>query len=206
MDMTANEMAHVSLTMGEIQRIKQAVCNWRPYANRMSFAFTLRLIGCKATRGEDMNVLREVDFLEGLAATSATKKARQFTQGLYPFWHKHFYAPRHFLPNIDAQWGLTRDGNPNLAKMINEVAERHGHAPEEWQKVLPRRLVVDGWKDRASSGITGDWIIFAKHCGVNFYLDLATHKEGDDAVMTKLRRGCATEFPFLFEEPTPCTV
>jgi hypothetical protein len=208
MDMTANEMAHVSMTMDEIQRIKQAVCNGRPYANRISFPFCRRLIGCKARRGEDINVLREVDSLEGLASTSVTKDATQFRRQspLYPFWHKHFYAPRHFFPNIAARWGLTRDGNRDLMKVINEIAARHGHAPEAWQKVLPHRLVMDGWRDRVSFGLTGDWIIFAKHGGVNFYLDLATHEEGDDAVMTKLRRGCATEFPFLFEEPTPCTV
>jgi hypothetical protein len=206
MNMTA-KMAHVSLTVDEIQRIKRAVCNWRPYADRMSFGFTLRLIECKVRRGEDTNVLREIDFLEGLAPASATKKASQFKRRpLYPFWHKHFYAPRHFLPNFGARWGLMRDGNRDLTKMINEVAARHGHAPEEWQKVLPHRLVIDGWKDRASFGLTGDWIMFAKHGEVNFYLDLASHEEGDEpnALMTKLRCGCATEFPFLFKEPTSC--
>jgi hypothetical protein len=198
MNMTANEMAHVSLTVDEIRRLKQAVCR-RPYADRMSFAFTLRLIGCKARSGEDETVLREIDFLEGLARTSATMEASQFKRRpLYPFWHKHFYAPRHFWRNIGDRWGFMRDDNRDLTKMINEVAARHGHAPEEWQKVLPHRLVIDGWKDRTSFGLTGDWIIFGKHGGANFYLDLATHDEGDDAIMTKLHRGCATEFPFLF--------
>ena len=101
---------------------------------------------------------------------------------------------------ISARWGLPRDGNQDLTKMIEEVAAEHGHSPEEWPKMLSHRLVVDGWKDRASFGLTGDWLIFAKHGGVNFYLDLASHKEGDEFVMTKLRSACAAEFPFLFKE------
>jgi hypothetical protein len=205
-EQSASKMAHVSLTMDGIQKIKQVVCNGRPYADRMSFGFTLRLIELKARRGEDSNVFREIDFLEGLAPTWATKKASQFKRPpLYPFWHKHFYAPRHFLPNIGARWGLTRDGNRDLTKMIKEVAAQHGHSPGEWQMMLPHRLGMDGWNDRASFGLTGDWIIFAKHGGLNFYLDLASHKEGDESVMTKLRSACAAEFPFLFKEPASCT-
>jgi hypothetical protein len=51
--------------------------------------------------------------------------------------------------------------------------------------------------------MTGDWIIFAKHEGQNFYLGLATHEEAmpqvADQLYDKLRGGSAWEFPFLFE-------
>jgi hypothetical protein len=205
-NVTAKKMTHIGLKLDEIQRIKRAICDGHPYADRMSLPFALRLIMLKGMGGEDTNVLREVDFLEGLATASVTKKARQFKrQPLYPFWHKHFYAPRHFLPNIGARWGLMGNGNRELTEMITEVAERYGQPLEEWQRELPHRLIIDGWKDRNRPGwgLTGDWIIFAKHGGVNFYLDLATHEEGgeSDTIMTKLRRGCATEFPFLFQVP-----
>lgn len=46
----------------------------------------------------------------------------------------------------------------------------------------------------------GDWIIFAKHKGKNYYFDLATHQEGREPkrLISKLRAGSACEFPFLF--------
>ncbi|HET6378755.1 MAG TPA: hypothetical protein VFG05_10705 [Methylocella sp.] len=194
----------VSLTWDEIKKIKRAICDGRPYTDRMSFAMACRLMDLKNNRSREYeSVLREIRFLEGIAPSSVTKAASQFKRPpLHPFWHKHFYAPRHFLANLGARWGFQRGGNKDLMKLIEDVALRHCHGPEELQSVLPHHLVMDGWKDRASFGLTGDWIIFAKHDGKNYYLDLASHKEGDqpDALMTKLRSGCAAEFPFLFNE------
>jgi hypothetical protein len=46
--------------------------------------------------------------------------------------------------------------------------------------------------------MTGDWIVFAKHQGQNFYLGLATHDDDDEALYERLRQGGEWEFPFLF--------
>jgi hypothetical protein len=49
--------------------------------------------------------------------------------------------------------------------------------------------------------MTGDWIIFAKHEGQNFYLGLGTHDAATrepDALYRRLRQGSEWEFPFLF--------
>jgi hypothetical protein len=48
-----------------------------------------------------------------------------------------------------------------------------------WQRVLSHRFMLDGYTDRATNQrLTGDWIIFGKHDGANYYLDLATHEDG----------------------------
>lgn len=42
---------------------------------------------------------------------------------------------------------------------------------------------VDGWKHREQGGnITGEWIIFKKCKGMNYYLCLAKHNEPDETI------------------------
>ena len=42
--------------------------------------------------------------------------------------------------------------------------------------------------------MTGEWIVYARVAGVNYYLTLATHKEPDAAVEARVRT-CFAEFP-----------
>jgi hypothetical protein len=63
---------------------------------------------------------------------------------------------------------------------------------------------IEGLDARGNaSKLTGDWMVFGKHEGKNYYLELATHHEGEkhnaDKLFEKLRLGCAAEFPFIFE-------
>jgi hypothetical protein len=52
--------------------------------------------------------------------------------------------------------------------------------------------------------MTGDWIIFAKHEGQNFYLGLATHEEAmpqvADQLYDKLRGGALGSSHFYLSE------
>lgn len=202
MENSMGEMAKVSFDKDQISVVKRALVNNRPYADRMSLAFAVRLLCVKTDLREDPFVLDEVDYLEALCSRSRTKREEQFRHPpLHPFWHKHYSAPRHFWKNIGIRWNLSGGGNRDLQSMLNDVAERHGSDPDRWQRIAPHWLVVEGYKDRAERGLTGDWIIFAKHEGQNYYLDLATHEEGTDQrrLYEKLRQGSAAEFPFLFD-------
>jgi hypothetical protein len=173
------------------------------YANRISFGFIVRLAQCGEWTGEDRSVLHEIDVLERLAPNSSTKEATQFKRPpLHPFWHKHFTTPRHLNRNVGERWCLGKDGNRELTAMIEKVAAACGDQPERWPNRLTHELIMGGLNDRiAAKRMTGDWIIFAKHERLNYYLDLATHEEArraPDQLMAKLRDGSACEFPFLF--------
>jgi hypothetical protein len=124
---------------------------------------------------------------------------------LAPLWHKHFFSPRHLLRNVDERWNLARgEGNRDLDTVLAEIAAEHGNNPARWPSVLAHRLNVGGLEERAhAQRLTGDWIIFAKRDGENYYLDLATHEEAEgsansERLMQKLQAGCQPEFPFLF--------
>lgn len=64
---------------------------------------------------------------------------------------------------------------------------------------LTRDVVQGNWaRLREAERLTGEWIVFAKHEGQNYYLSLATH---DKTTHEDLRRNidaiCCPEFPFL---------
>lgn len=207
-----NKLERVSFGEDELRAIKRAVTNDRPYADRISLSFAARLVLIKEKLREDHIILNEIDYLEGLCPQTATKlkDGQQFKHApLHPFWHKHYSAPRHILQNIVIHWNLSGKGKPDpLTPMLRDVAKDHGDQPDRWPGVAAYKMFVDGFKDRAHGdegrpGLTGDWIIFGKHAGQNYYLDLATHEEGEienaKALREKLRQGSAIEFPFLFE-------
>lgn len=198
---------------GLADEIKRRALRERPYADRVGLAFALSLESSLLTRGPYFQILRELDFLEGIYETSCAVAATQFKHPpLYPFWHKHFTTARHIPNNLILRWGNTR-----LQELIDELWAQHGHDPETFSKAISYRIVYDGYRERTRQGeaarvrecppgekrgrgLTGDWIIYGKHEGQNYYLDLATHQEGKqpEALYEKLRKGCATEFPFLF--------
>lgn len=192
------EMVNVSFGKNQLKQIKQEIARGRPYAERISLAFAIRII---TSQVDIFSILDEIDYLEGIRNSSRTKDATRFLHPpLYPLWHKHFTTPRHVVKNLSIRWNLDGGGNKDLTKMINEVAKAHGNDPDKWHGILTDRLVMEGFKERHEKGLTGDWIIYAQHNCQNFYLDIATHEEGKkpDQLYEKLRNGCASEFPFSF--------
>lgn len=199
------DAAKVSLTLEQLAQLKSEVLLQAPYASRVSFGLVVRLV----TTGDMMPVLREIDALEGLKPATTVKggEGEQFRHPpLFPFWHKHYFTSRHVLRNIGERWNLARgQGNPDFRAALSAIAEQFGHDPDAWQSALPYRVLIDGLTERANANrLTGDWIIFAKHGGQNYYLDLARHEEADGpvnsaALIRKLRNGSQAEFPFLFD-------
>ena len=182
----------------ELRTIKVALTDDRPYVDRISFALTVQLFEMRSSLREQALVIDELDVLEGLRPRLHTKAAEQFKHvPLYPLWHKHFSAPRHAMRNIGDRWNICGTNQKALDAMVRTVAADYGADPDVWQRVLPHRFMLDGYTDRAThQRLTGDWIIFGKHDGANYYLDLATHEEGTqpERLLEKLRAGSAPSF------------
>ena len=196
-------MASISLDTDQILQLKAEAVRRRPFAERISLALAFRLLGIMSADLDAMAVLDELDYLEGIKPNSKTKREEPFRHApLAPFWHKHFSSARHIIPNIGIRWGIKNGGNKDLTNLIEGIARVHGDEPEVWQKQLAHALIVEAIEDRTRRGLTGDWIIYAKHEGRNYYLDLAGHHEGvrqnAPDLFQKLRKGCEAEFPFLF--------
>lgn len=208
----------INLSRAEMDSLKRQILMDRPYADRVSFAMAVRVSGMPARGLDSFAVLDELDFLEGHRPVSCSVAATQFKHPpLFPLWHKHFWSARHILRNLIIRWGLDRGGNRDLDKLIGSVLSEYGDDPEGLSGMLADKMVFGGFTERARSGpaatvrevqagqrrgygLTGDWIIYGKHSGKNYYLDMAGHTEGEtpDDLMAKLRNGSAAEFPFLF--------
>ncbi len=67
-------------------------------------------------------------------------------------------------------------------------------------------LAPEAFVERAARGLTGDWLVYAKHHDRNYYLDLATHEDGSkehaDHLLTRLKDQSNAEYPFLFQHET----
>ncbi|MCA3626157.1 MAG: hypothetical protein IOC49_02855 [Methylobacterium sp.] len=194
------------MSIDEINALKRAATGDAAFADRLSFALVVRFAQLQNQSGDYESVLDEIRYLESGIPTS-TKPATQFRYPpLKPFWHKHFFCPQHLIRNVGERWNIARgSGNRDLDTMIADVAREQGHDPELWPKLLVHRLWTEALEERSNaSRMTGHWIIFAKHEGQKYYLDLATHEEGEaggsaEQLFKKLKLGCFWEFPFLFK-------
>jgi hypothetical protein len=194
-----SDYVKVSFDKDELRHLKSVVVEGRAIADRMSTAFAFRLIQAFANRLGYHEILDELDYLEGVTAKSRTKPAEPFKgRVLKPLWHKHFSAPRHMLKNIGIHWEVGKKDTPAFNRLIAGIAKA---GSDHWVSQLCYQFVIGGYQERLQNrGLTGDWIIFAKHDGHNYYLDIATHIEGNDdqVLMKKIRCGSEAEFPFLF--------
>ncbi len=102
---------------------------------------------------------------------------------------------------INIQHGLKQFGIPYLQQKVREAKEAGELRYFTFEDVAPiaNDAVHGNWQRlRDAERLTGEWIVFAKHQGLNYYLTLATH----DQTMHEHERQqidaiCCQEFPFL---------
>ena len=193
------------MTLDEVTAFKRLVTGDASFADRISLGFAMQLVWLQQTTRDDQGALLEIQHLEQGVPTT-TKPAEQFKhKPLHPFWHKHFFSSRHLLFNAGERWNIARGpGNRDLDAMIGQVVSEQGHDPAMCVKLLAYRFLMGSIEERSEANrLTGDWIIFAKHEGNNYYLDLATHEEGEvenaPGLLNKLRNSSSMDFPFLFD-------
>ena len=203
---TEEGLVKISFDMAELSRIKRQITNNRPYSDRMSISFAAQLLQVRTKLNEDHLILDVLDILEGLSFQLLPREVGQFRYSpLHPLWHVHWTAPRHILWSIGSRWNLRGDRKDDpLTSMMREVSGKYGDKPALWQAHFFQRFIFKGSEDQAKRGLTGDWIIFGKHEGKNYYVALATHEEGKPAnaprLFEKIKRGSEAEFPFLFTQ------
>ncbi|MBD9357141.1 hypothetical protein [Methylomonas albis] len=171
-------------------------------AGRYSFLLLLELFG--ATRSGMLNpakVVNQIRVLEGVEVAKGLKAATPFKypplQGL---WHQHYLEDG--LPSMthNIQRGIDKFGLPWFKQKIAD-AEASG---EEWYVTeadvahIAHDAIASNWERLINKkALTGEWLIFAKHEGKNYYLSLGKHNSGDDLLRSQIDAICLQEFPFL---------
>ncbi len=137
-------------------------------------------------------ILDEVALLEeteGIRRSIMQRETEFLRPPLHGLWHKHFMQPSFIWKNLELYWKerLEELRQQNLPPeqvrhhmMIEGYSRRTGNAPPE---------------EKQEPEATGEWIVFAKHEGRNYYLTLGRHRR--DKAVWNLCRHSADEFPEL---------
>ena len=166
---------------------------------RFSWLFVLQMMLFSQRYGIDpYHVVDEIKALEGGPTRIRTKPASEFKHPpLRGLWHKHFFSARFVAHNMLEQMRGAR-----LKALATEVFDpaKSPVVTEEMLNEFSHRATIGAFEERDAQGrLTGEWIVFAKHSGLNYYLTLATHLAGDDKIAEQIRAACHPQFPFLAE-------
>jgi hypothetical protein len=141
------------------------------------------------------SILKSIKDLEAEEYSQGIKPAAPFNKlPLKGLWHKHFFSAHFLASNILLGLGKTGleklvtnviDPSKSTPEMINEMADRVTHEPLESRRSLGK--------------LTGEWIIFIKQEGKNYYLSINTHDAGDTFIYDRILEHCVRDFPQLLD-------
>lgn len=141
-------------------------------------------------------IMREIKNLESGEPAIGVKPATEFNRPpLKGLWHKHYFAAHFMLKNI--RLGLGKNG---LEDAINDVLDPNKVKIIEQNHIdeIIRKVLNDPLEKRYSDGkMTGEWIVFAKNKGINYYLCTGTHDWGDQGIYDRVMTNCVRNFPDL---------
>lgn len=171
-------------------------------AGRYSFLLLLELFG--ATQSGMLNpakVVSQIRVLEGVEAARGLKAATPFKHPpLQGLWHQHYLEDG--LPSMacNIQKGIDKFGLPWFKQKIADAkaSGEERYITEADVVQIAHDAVVSNWERLINSeALTGEWLIFAKHEGKNYYLSLGKHNSGDNLLRSQIDAVCLQEFPFL---------
>lgn len=193
--------------------LKKSVTLSQPYSHRLSQSLALKLqLLSSLRRINKFSVLDEIALLERTptSRSTGTKAAEKFRGPILGrFWHKHYCDSRHLAQNFQNKWFGDYALKHGLFKeKLREIfmAEEDDADIERYRVVMANRIshsvVYEGVESRRKRGaLTGEWLVYYIHDGLNYYLDLADHSEikNPEKLFDRLKDGSEWEFPFAFE-------
>ncbi|WP_412481394.1 hypothetical protein [Pseudomonas asiatica] len=192
--------------------LKKRVALSQVYSPRISQCLALRLQLFSMLRWiNKFAVLDEIALLEGTPTSrpTGTKAAEKFRGPILGrFWHKHYCDSRHLAQNFYNKWfGDYAVKHSLLSNELRKIlmSDVDDTDMEEYRLVMGNQIshavVYGGIESRRQRGaLTGEWLVYYVHDGVNYYLDLANHEEASEPqkLFDRLKSECEWEFPFAF--------
>lgn len=166
-------------------------------ANRMSELLWMDIYIFDAAFGvSPHDILSAITALEHGEPPSGVKPATKFKNlPLKGLWHKHFFSAHFVVQNI--LLGLGKTGLQNLANEVMDPA-KSPVITQEMINELVHRVTYETFETRdTSKKITGEWLIYLRHAGKNYYLCCTTHNAGDQFIYDRIMQHCVRDFPDL---------
>ena len=134
-----------------------------------------------------------IKVLEGASPSNGTPPADQFRHApLTGLYKKHFTGPGFLVKNL-LNFLLSDKNNHYLKNVYAEAAcaSGSGCVDEIFTKYLSHHMVFDPYEIKyASNKMTGEWVVFHKHEGANYYLTFASHTEKNDEIHKRVVTAC----------------
>ena len=169
--------------------------------SRISSVFIAQIIQIRSSRTlNTFQILDEVKFLEGLKNVSCTQVASAFKrEPLRGLMKKHFTDANFIVKNLVAHFGSEYGGNRKLETIVSQAFARNksGYVDDEFINFIAHETTFGALQKRAKKRISGEWIIFQKYSGKNYYLTLAAHDEGDENIYGRICDAYDLDFDFL---------
>jgi hypothetical protein len=170
---------------------------------RYSMLLVLGLFGgLKSGHLNPAKVVYEIQALEGIGKPSHLKRPEPFRHPpLKGLWHKHYLEDGRRAVVLNFQRALKKYSLP-LAKQRIREAQKAG-VKRDFEiadiKAIVDDAVQGNWLRLArANALTGEWIVFARHQGKNYYLCLGTHDKSQHGhLRAQIDNLCCQEFPFL---------
>lgn len=147
---------------------------------------------------DTFDLARPIKVLEGVSSSDATPPADQFRHApLLGLYKKHFSSPRFLSKNL-LNFLRSKEGNRHFNKVWDEAARVSGnlYIDEIFVKYMSHHMVFDPIEIKSSTNVvTGEWVVFHKHEGANYYLTYAFHSEANDEIHKRVVVAC--EFDHL---------
>lgn len=166
------------------------------------------------------NIVAEIRYLEGLILHTKSKAESKFdNSSLKGLMKKHFYDPVYFLKNVGASYNLAYEAQVEKNKLQGIETEKTKKEKEkekekpllkmatEHMQTLPKKEVIERIvydltigdlkaREEAGKKLTGEWLVYKKYNGKNYYLTLANHKDSDEEILSRVNMAY-TDFSFL---------
>jgi hypothetical protein len=187
----------VGVEPAELEKYAASVRLHELIPGRYSALFVFNLMNLERIFNIDTApVIKQIMHLEGQGSGLQMKPATEFRgEHLKGLWHQHFFVvhPSALAHNIQNHLG--KDG---LEKLVSEHLPMGETVTASMLNALSHAIVTESLEERADAEkLTGEWIIFAKDNGKNYYLSIETHEQRDEQIANNLRVACLPEFPFI---------
>lgn len=186
----------------ELKKFSEIIGLEKIASNRFSMLLLMQLYG--AFNSGFLNpakVVHQIEMLEGIGDKTGLKPATEFTkEKLKGLWHQHYMGSDMRSLAFNIRKGLNTYGMPWVKEKINDtsIPEEERFFTEKDASEIAKDIVFNNYmKLKSENLLTGEWIIFAKHEGDNYYLCLGKHDQGDDVIRNEIDSICTYEFPFL---------
>jgi hypothetical protein len=188
---------------GELARFAGMLGLDRAAPGRYSALLVCHLyMGMKANAIDPWKVAHEIDALEGIGRSSQLKAPiRNRFPPLKGLWHKHYQQSGIRSLAMNIQKALKRYGLPyaqQKAKEAKESGELHYFSAEDIKAISIDVVHGNYVRLGQEAAVSGEWLVFAQHEGLNYYLCLATHEKSEHPqIRNQIDLICCKEFSFL---------